>query len=248
MKTIIQGQFGDNTITLETGRLAKQADGSVLASCGNNMVLVTVVSSRKESTFDFFPLTVEFQEKFYATGKIPGGYFKREAKPSENATLSARMIDRPIRPMFPEGYRYDTQVVATVLSSDGQFPVDVLASVGASAAIHISNIPFNGPTASVRVGRVNGEFIANPTPKQNEESDLEVVIAGSKNGLLMVEGECQFLSEEDVLKALRFAHKAMMPVFAMQNELREKVGNTAKREFKVMEIEAGVQSQIESYL
>lgn len=248
MKTIVQGQFGENTVSLETGWLAKQADGAVLAKCGNNMVLVTVVSSKKESNFDFFPLTVEFQEKFYATGRIPGGYFKREAKPSELATLSARLVDRPIRPMFPEGYKHETQVVATVLSSDGLFPVDILASLAASAAIHASDIPFNGPTAAVRVGRVNGKFIANPSPKELEVSDLEVTIAGSKNGLLMVEGESQFLSEEEVLKALKFAHESMMPMFQLQNELREKTGAKPKREYKVLEIETGIKEQMQSFL
>ncbi len=137
---------GGKTITLETGRLAKQADGAVLVTSGNNVCLVTVVSSKKESPLDFFPLTVEYQEKFYSTGKIPGGYFKREGRPTNNATLTARLIDRPIRPCFPEGYRHETQVVATTLSYDGTFPIEMLASIGASAAIHISNIPFRGPT------------------------------------------------------------------------------------------------------
>src|SRR5471030_1712479 len=154
MKTTVSASIGGKTITIETGRLAKQADGSVLVTSGNNMVLVTAVSSRKESTLDFFPLTVEFQEKFYATGKIPGGYFKREGRPTNNATLTSRLIDRPIRPCFPEGFRCETQVIATTLSYDGTFPIDVLASLGASAALHISNIPFNGPTASVQVARV----------------------------------------------------------------------------------------------
>src|SRR5690606_17954104 len=153
-KTIVTAKVGDNTVSLETGRLAKQADASVLATCGNNMVLVTVVSSKKETDFDFFPLTIEYQEKFYATGKIPGGYFRREARPSELSILSARLLDRPLRPMFPEGYKFETQVVATVLSSDGMFPADVLASVAASAALNISDIPFNGPTASIKIGRI----------------------------------------------------------------------------------------------
>src|SRR3954469_25306659 len=145
MKRVVSASVGGKTITLETGRLAKQADGAVLATCGNNMVLVTVVCSKRESGLDFFPLTCEYVEKFYATGRIPGGYFKREGRPTNNATLTARMIDRPIRPCFPEGYRNETQVVATVLSFDGTFPVEVLASLGASAALHVSDIPFNGP-------------------------------------------------------------------------------------------------------
>ncbi len=241
-------KVGNNTITLETGRLAKQADGAVLATCGNNIVLVTVVSSRKESTMDFFPMTVEFVEKFYATGKIPGGYFKREGKPTDKATLTARLIDRPIRPMFPEGYRYDTQIVATVLSSDNQFPVDVLAAAGASAALHLSDIPFNGPTASCRVGRINGKFVANPSILEFEESDLEIVVAGSRNGLLMVEGETKFASEADVLAALKFGHESMLPLIEAQEQLRKETGSTEKRQFTPAEIDGEFKSQIESFL
>ena len=155
-KITVTGKVGDSTITIETGRLAKQADGSVLVSCGSNIVLVTAVSAREPKDVDFFPLTVEYQEKFYATGKIPGGYFKREGRPTNNATLTARLIDRPIRPCFPEGYRCETQVVGTVLSFDGTFPIDILASVGASAALHISDIPFNGPTAACQVASATG--------------------------------------------------------------------------------------------
>lgn len=248
MKTTVSFKVGSNTITLETGRLAKQADGSVLATCGSNMVLVTVVSSKKPSKLDFFPLTVEFQEKFYSTGRIPGGYFKREGRPTEIATLSARMIDRPIRPMFPEGYRYETQVVATVMSSDNNFPIDILASYAASAAIHISDVPFNGPTSSVRVARINGEFVANPTLKEVEQSDLEIVIAGSRNGILMVEGESQFISEEEVLQALKFGHASLIPAIEAQEELRKKTGNVEKRTFTPFEVEASFRSEVEKFL
>ncbi|MES2769544.1 MAG: polyribonucleotide nucleotidyltransferase [Bdellovibrionota bacterium] len=247
-KIISTAKVGDNTITLETGRLAKQADASVLATCGNNMVLVTVCSSRKETDFDFFPLTIEFQEKFYATGKIPGGYFKREARPTELAILSARLMDRPLRPMFPEGYNFETQVVTTVLSSDGLFPVDVLAGAAASAAIHISNIPFNGPTACVKVGRIDGQFVANPSPKQLLTSDMEITVAGSKNGLLMVEGESKFVSEKDVLAALKFGHEALTPIFNAQNELREKTGSVAKRDFTPKAMDADLKTQLETFL
>jgi polyribonucleotide nucleotidyltransferase len=147
MKTTVTTSVGGRQVTIETGRLAKQADGSVVVSCGNNIVLVTAVASRKETTLDYFPLMVEYQEKFYATGKIPGGYFKREGKPTTDAVLTARLIDRPIRPKFPEGFRCETQVVATVLSADGAFPIEILASVGASAALHVSDIPFEGSRA-----------------------------------------------------------------------------------------------------
>jgi polyribonucleotide nucleotidyltransferase len=247
-KTIVTAKVGDNVITLETGRLAKQADASVLATCGNNMVLVTVCSSRKETDFDFFPLTIEFQEKFYATGKIPGGYFKREARPTELAILSARLMDRPLRPMFPEGYNFETQVVTTILSSDGVFPTDVLAGAAASAAIHISNIPFNGPTACVKVGRIDGQFVANPSPKQLLTSDIDITVAGSKNGLLMVEGESKFVTEKDVLAALKFGHESLMPIFAAQNELREKTGSTPKREFTPKSMDADLKTQLENFL
>jgi polyribonucleotide nucleotidyltransferase len=217
MKTTVTTSVGGKQITIETGRLAKQADGSVLVTCGNNMVLVTAVSSKKASTLDFFPLTVEYIEKFYATGKIPGGYFKREGRPTNDAILTARLIDRPIRPLFPEGYRFETQVVATVLSADGAFPIEVLASLGSSAALHLSDIPFAGPTAAVQVGRVDGEFIANPTPQQMEKSDMNIIVAGTRNGLLMVEGETKFITETDALAALKFGHQAMLPLLNAQD-------------------------------
>lgn len=216
-------------ITIETGRVARQADGSVLVTCGNNVVLVTAVASRKTSDLDFFPLTVEYQERFYASGKIPGGYFKREGKPTTDAVLTSRLIDRPIRPLFPEAYRCETQVVAMPLSVDGQFPIEVLASLGASAALHISDIPFMGPTAAMQVARIDGALVANPTPQQLEKADFDIIVAGTKNGLLMVEGEAKFVNEADVLAALKFAHQQMMPLLSAQEELREKTGSVSKR-------------------
>lgn len=248
MKTTVTTSVGGKQITIETGRLAKQADGAVLVSSGNNMVLVTATSSRKASEVDFFPLTVEYIEKFYATGKIPGGYFKREAKPTNDAVLIARLIDRPVRPVFPEGYRHETQVVATVLSADGAFPLEILASIGASAALHVSDIPFNGPTAAVQIARVDGQFIANPTPQQMEKSDMDVIVAGTRNGLLMVEGETKFISEADVLAALKFGHQSMMPLFNAQDELREKAGSVAKRAFTPPAIDADFKTKAESFL
>jgi len=240
--------IGGRTITLETGRLAKQADGAVLVTSGNNMVLVTVVSSKKESTLDFFPLTVEYQEKFYATGKIPGGYFKREGRPTNQATLTARLIDRPIRPCFPEGYRYETQVVATTLSYDGTFPVEILASIGASAAIHISDIPFNGPTCAIQVGRVGGQFVLNPNGQQLETSDMDIVIAGTRNGILMVEGESQFITEADALAALKFGHESMMPIMDAIDELRKKTGAKAKRAFTPPAMDADFEKTVTAFL
>lgn len=249
MKTTVTTSIAGRQITIETGRLAKQTDGSVLVSCGNNVVLVTAVSA-KEAKPDqgFFPLTVEYIEKFYAVGKIPGGYFKREAKPSNDSVLSARIIDRPIRPLFPEGYLNDTQVVATILSADGAFPMDVLAGLGASAALHISDIPFAGPTAAVQVARVDGQMILNPTPEQLAKSDMDMIVSGTKNGLLMVEGEAKFISEADALAALKFGHASIMPLLAMQDELREKTGSVAKRAFTAKVIDADFRSKAESLL
>lgn len=248
MKTTVTTSVGGRQITIETGRLAKQADGSVLVSSGANMVLVTAVSSKEPKDVDFFPLTVEYQEKFYATGKIPGGYFKREGRPSSEQILIARLIDRPIRPKFPEGYRCDTQVVATVLSSDGSFPIEILSSLGASAALHISDIPFEGPTASVQVARVDGQMIANPTPQQMEKSDIDLIVAGTRQGLLMVEGETKFISEADTLAALKFGHQSILPLLNAQDELREKAGSKAKRTFTPPQIDADFRAQASQFL
>lgn len=248
MKTTVTTSVGGKQITIETGRMAKQADGSCLVTCGNNMVLVTAVSRREPSPLDFFPLTIEYIEKFYATGKIPGGYFKREGRPSTDQILTARLIDRPLRPSFPEGYRNETQVVATVLSADGSFPVEVLASLGASAALHISDIPFNGPTAAIQVGRIDGQLIANPTPQQLEKSDMNMIVAGTRNGLLMVEGETQFISEGDALAALKFGHQSLMPLLNAQDELREKTGSVPKRSFTPAQIDADFRTKAEAIL
>ncbi len=249
MKTTVTTSIAGRQITIETGRLAKQTDGSVLVTCGNNMVLVTAVSAKEPKPDQgFFPLTVEYIEKFYSVGKIPGGYFKREAKPSNESVLSARIIDRPNRPMFPEGYLNDTQIVATILSTDGAFPMDVLASLGASAALHISDIPFAGPTAACQVARVDGQFILNPTPEQMAKSDLDMIISGTKNGILMVEGEAKFISEADALAALKFGHASIQPLLAMQDELREKTGSVAKRAFTPKVIDAEFKSKAEAML
>ncbi|MEM7645632.1 MAG: polyribonucleotide nucleotidyltransferase [Pseudomonadota bacterium] len=244
MKQTVTMTVGSHTIEIETGRMAKQADGSVIVSTGNNVVLVTVVSSKRDSDMDFFPLTVEYAEKFYASGKIPGGFFKREGRPTGAATLNARLIDRPLRPTFPEGYNKDTQIVATILSYDNTFPVEILASIGASCATHISDIPFNGPTAALMIGKVDGEFVTNPSPEQLEKSELEMIVAGTRNGLLMVEGEASLVTEDVVLAALKFAHEQMTPIFNAQDELREKTGNAVKREFVPFTVDEGFRNQV----
>ena len=240
----IQGQ----TIKVETGQYARQADGAVLVSSGDNRVLVTVVSSTKVSKLDFFPLTVEYQEKFYSVGRVPGGFLKREGRPSNEATISARIIDRPIRPCFPEGYRYDTQIAATILSSDGVFPVGVLAGIGASTALHISDIPFAGPVGFLQVSLINGEYKVNRLAEDTEKSDMDLIVAGTSKGLLMVEGSAQFVSEKQALEGLKFAHKSMESIFKMQNDLREQAGSRAKREIEIKKPEASFEKQIRDFI
>jgi len=215
-----QIEIGGKTFTLETGRLARQAHGAVMARFGDTMVLATVVSAyeAKEGQ-DFFPLQVEYREKTAAAGKIPGGFFKREGRPTEKEILSSRLIDRPIRPMFPDDYFNETQILVTVYSSDQQHDGDVLGACAASAALMISDIPFDGPIAEVRVGRVNGTFIVNPTFAELSGSDLDLIVAGTDDSIVMVEGESLQVSESDVLAALRFAHEHIKALCAIQKEL-----------------------------
>jgi polyribonucleotide nucleotidyltransferase len=225
-------EISGRTFSIETGRFARQADGAVMARYGDTMVLVAVVSAHEpREGFNFFPLQVEYREKLSAAGKYPGGFIKREGRPSEKEILSARQIDRPCRPLFPEGYRNETQIVCTVQSSDGENDSDVVAAVGASAALMISDIPFDGPIAEVRVGRVNGEYVVNPTFQQLENSDLELVVAGSEDSIMMVEGEGLEVQEVDMLEALEAAHAEIKKLVAIQNELRELCG----REKRVFE-------------
>ncbi len=239
-------EVGGKTLTLETGKLAKQANGSVFVSYGDTRVLVTACSARQEREgLDFFPLTVEFSEKFYAAGKIPGSFHKREGRPTQEATLSARMIDRPIRPLFPEGYYFDTQIVATVLSVDATADVDVAAAIGASAALHISDIPFNGPTAACRVGRIEGRYVINPTWNQIEsgETDMEILVAGTKKAIMMVEGGAREVPEEEVLEGILLAHREIQKMVASVEELRKLCG-VEKRAFVPHGIEPSLQSQV----
>ena len=240
----VQGQ----TIQVETGYLARQAHGAVCVSAGENRVLVTVVSATKDSDLDFFPLTVEYQEKFYSVGRVPGGFFKREGRPSNEATLCARLIDRPIRPCFPENYRRDTQIAASVLSSDGLFPPEVLAGIGASTALHISDIPFKGPVGFAQVALINEKLILNPGLEDLLKAKMSLIVAGTSNGLLMVEGEASFVSEAQVLEALKLAHSSMDSVFKMQEELRKKTGAKPKRVIQISEPEKGFVENVESFL
>ena len=227
-KCEIQGQ----TITVETGGMARQSDGAVYASCGENRVLAAVVSAKEDSDLSFFPLTVEYQEKFYSVGRVPGGFFKREGRPSSEATLRARLIDRSIRPCFPENYRKDTQIAVMILSSDGLFPTEILAGIAASTALHISDIPFQGPVAFLKAAREGEKHILNPKEEEEEggeKPDLSFIVAGTKTGLLMVEGEARFVSEAHALEALKLAHKSMAPILEMQEDLRRKTGSRPKR-------------------
>src|SRR5579864_5772609 len=205
----VEIDWAGRKLTLETGKFARQADGAVLATYGETTVLATVVAARQSKPGqDFFPLTVDYQEKAFAAGKIPGGFFKREGRPSENETLVSRLIDRPIRPLFPDGFRNEVQVVATVLSHDLENDPDIVAMVGCSAALTLSGIPFFGPVAAARVGYRNGQYILNPTDSEIEDSDLDLVVAGTSEGVLMVESEAKELTEDVMLGAVNFGHSS----------------------------------------
>jgi len=248
MEISLEAQLGPKTLTIETGKVAKQASGAVLVRYGETTVLVTVVATPEERQSDFLPLTVEYQEKIYAAGRIPGNYFRREiGRPSEKETLTARLIDRPIRPLFPKGYRYETQVIAMVLSMDQENEPDTLAMIGASAALEISEIPFAGPIACVRVGRIDGRLMVNPTIGELERSDINIIVAGSKTGIVMVEGGGSNISEGDLLDAIYFAHEEMQPIIALQEKLKNDTGVT-KRPFLPLEKDPALVARIESEL
>lgn len=230
----VTAALGQGTIEIETGKLAKLADGAVTVRLGDTIVIVTAVSATKvKDGQDFFPLSVEYKEKASAAGRFPGGYFKREGRPTEKEILTCRMTDRPLRPLFPKGYYYDTQVVALLLSADGENDPDILAMNGASAALCVSDIPFAGPVGAVRVGRINGQFIVNPTQSQRLDSDLDLVYVGSKNDVIMIEGAAEELPEADFVKALHFAQEQVQQLVAAQEELIKAAGK-AKREVPLM--------------
>lgn len=230
-KNTVSINFDGREYSLETGRFAKQASGAVMVRCGDTMVLVTAVASEKEITgIDYLPLQVEYREKTASAGKIPGGFLKREGRPSEKEILSARLIDRPIRPMIPKTWNFDTQIVATVFSADPEVDPDTLGAVGASAALLISDIPFAGPISEIRIGRIDGEFIANPTYVLLETSDIDMTVAGTDDSLVMVEGESKEISEDEFLAALEFAHGKIRELNALQNQLLA-LASKAKREY-----------------
>src|SRR5437899_8550793 len=206
MTHTVEIENNGSRMTIETGKVAKQADGAVVVRCGGSMVLATCVAAKgaKEAQ-DFFPLTVEYRERAYAGGRIPGGYFKREGAPVKKETLTSRLIDRPIRPLFPDGFRNEVQVICLAISGDQENDPDILAMNGASAALCISGIPFDGPIGAVRVGQVNGEFVANPTHDERAESDLDLIYVGTENDVIMIEGSAQEIPEAEFVEALTFA-------------------------------------------
>ncbi|MGZ6329263.1 MAG: exonuclease domain-containing protein, partial [Candidatus Limnocylindrales bacterium] len=228
MPVTLSTEVGGRTLTIESGRLARLAGGSVTVRYGDTMVLGTANRSDPRPGLDFFPLTVDFEERMYAAGKIPGGFIKRESRPSEAAILAARLTDRPIRPLFPEGYKDDVQVVVTVLSTDQENDPDVIGTIAASAALTISDVPFQGPIAAARIGRVNGEFVLNPTYSQLAESELDLIVSGTRDAIMMVEAGAQILPEAVMAEAILFGHRSLAPIIDLQLQLAREVGK-AKR-------------------
>ncbi|MBD5559643.1 MAG: polyribonucleotide nucleotidyltransferase [Clostridia bacterium] len=244
---VYEMELGGRNLTIETGRYAFQADGAVVVRCGGTAVLVTATASKNQREgIDFFPLSVEFEEKLYSVGKIPGGYIKREGRPSEKAVLAARLIDRPIRPLFPKGYRNDVQVVATVLSVEPDIPPEVYAMIGSSAALAISGIPFAGPTGSVNVGLVDGKFVINPDSAQRERSRLDLTVAGTKDAVMMVEAGADEVTEEEMLAAILYAHEEIKRICAFIEDIKEDVGAPPK-EVTIYQIPDEIDAAVREY-
>ena len=241
-------QLGGRKLVIESGKMAKQAGGAVLIRYGDTAVLVTATASAApRDGIEFFPLTVDYEEKLYSVGKIPGGFIKREGRPSESAILAGRLIDRPIRPLFAEGFRNDVQVVATVLSVDQDNPPEIPAMIGASCALSISDIPFDGPIGGVRVGRIDGQFIINPTVAQQESSELNLVVAGTKDAVLMVEASARELPEEVILDAIAFGHKAIQEIILFQDNIIAQIGKV-KREIKLYEVRKEIETAVREFV
>src|ERR1041385_3954995 len=225
MSERVELDFHGRRLIVETGKVAKQAGGAAWVQYGETVVLVTATASGSpREGIDFFPLTCDYQEKTFAAGKIPGGFFKREGRPAEKEILTSRLIDRPLRPLFPKGFHCETQVIATVLSHDRENDPDMLSLLGASTALVLSDIPWNGPIAAVRIGRIGGRFVVNPVTSQLGESDMNIIVAASKDAIVMVEGGANMLPESVVLEALFTAHEAVQPLIALQEKLRTQVG------------------------
>ena len=220
--------IGGKKLILETGKIARQADGAIIATCGETVVISTVVAAKKVNPeIDYFPLSVNYQEKYYASGKIPGGYFKREARPTESETLISRLVDRPIRPLFPDDFRNEVQVLPTVLSYDNENEADILSIIASSAALTISGLPFQGPVAASRVGYINNKYVLNPSKEQLKESKLDLVVAGTKDAVLMVESEASGLTEKQMLDAVKFGHEKFGPIIDAITSLKKKCSKEA---------------------
>ncbi len=241
-------EMNGTTFSMETGRMAKQANGSVVVRMGDTMSLLTVTADKRVSDRDFLPLFVEYRNKTYASGKIPGGFFKREARPSEREVLTCRLIDRPLRPMFPKGYRHETQVVAFIISADTDFHADTLSITAASMALNLSDVPFTTLVSSVRVAEVDGEFIPNPTFDQLEDSSMDLVVAGTDDIVCMIEGECLEISEERLLDAVEFAHGWIRKLNGLQKELLEKAGHKPKWEMAIVDENTEMADKVESFI
>ncbi|WNR46693.1 polyribonucleotide nucleotidyltransferase [Paenibacillus roseipurpureus] len=246
METRVQMELGGKPFILETGRLAKQANAAVTVRYGDTVVLSTVTASSGPKDLDFFPLTVNYEERLYAVGKIPGGFIKREGRPSEKAILASRLTDRPIRPLFPEGFRNDVQIVSIVMSVDQECPPEMAAMIGTSAALAISDVPFNGPVGGVIVGRVDGQFVINPTGEVADKSDLHLVVAGTKDAIMMVEAGAKEVSEEVVLEAIMFGHDEIRKIVALIEDLVAQVGKP-KMEVKLHAVDAEVNSAVREF-
>src|SRR5438105_3018594 len=240
----VSAKVGNQSISLEAGKLAKQADGSVVVRSGDSMVLVTAVSAKEPKLgFDFFPLTVDYQERLSAAGRIPGSFFRREGRLTERETLISRLIDRSCRPLFPEGYQHDTQIIATVFSADNQYDTDVLALTGASYALAVSDIPFPFAFAGVRVGRVGGKLIANPSEEERTQGDLDVIMAASRDSIFMVEGGAKEIDENTMIEALLFGQRAIEELLDGQERLRKEVGKP-KRSFEKAPFTQGIPERV----
>ena len=241
----VELDFHGRPLSIEVGKVAKQADGAALVRYGETVVLVTAVAAKELKTdTDFFPLTVDYQEKTFAAGKIPGGFFKREGRPSEKEILTCRLIDRSIRPLFSEGLRCETQVIATVLSADRENDPDMVAMLGASVALQVSDIPFSGPLAGVRIGRIDGRWVINPTQSQLLESDMDIFLSGSRDAIVMVEGGAKMVPEDEILEALFTGHQAIQPLLQIQEDIRREIGKP-KRQVPLAELDAAIVRQVE---
>ena len=241
----VELDFHGRPLSIEVGKVAKQADGAALVRYGETVVLVTAVAAKELKTdTDFFPLTVDYQERTFAAGKIPGGFFKREGRPSEKEILTCRLIDRSVRPLFSEGLRCETQVIATVLSADRENDPDVVAMLGASVALQVSDIPFNGPLVGVRIGRIDGRWVINPTQSQLLESDMDIFLSGSRDAIVMVEGGAKMVPEDEILEALFTGHQAIQPLLQIQEDIRREIGKP-KRQVPLAELDPAITRQIE---